>query len=244
MLCYKLTMLVSLLGLVLSLPLFLAGKVLNEDVAENEVAIAGTLGEFHVPNEIEAASIARTLVNRESLANVNTLKTFKEEDGSEAQVPVSSMEYYADCDDDGDPYWLVVDIGSTYQNIAGGSDYSLTIRVGDHPLDDHVNPSYPGGITSSPAGSPRVQLFGKLVNVTFDSKYEMLKLEKCFTARHPDAKFWLPENIVSPHKTHWVKFVVDKIYFVGGFGDRAYIGYVNPGIYHSVSTIDNGMVEK
>ncbi|KAG7193812.1 uncharacterized protein KQ657_000505 [Scheffersomyces spartinae] len=231
---------ITLMGLAICQPLFLGGKLINEEV---EVSITEKVGELHVPNEIEAASIARTLVNRESLANVNTLKTFKQEDGTESQVPVSSMEYYADCDGDGDPYWLVVDIGSTYQNIVDGSDYSFTIRVGDHPLGDHVNPNYPGGTTSSPAGSPRVQLFGKLVDVPPDSKSydDWLKLKNCFTARHPDSKFWLPENVISPHKTHWVKFVVDKIYFVGGFGDRAYIGYVNPGIYHSVSTIDNGM---
>lgn len=184
-----------------------------------------------VPSEIEAASIARTLVFRESLTNINTL--------NKDEVPVSSMEYYVDCDNDGDFYWLVVDIGSANQNILRGSDYSFTIRVGDHPINDNVNPNYPGGISSSPAGSPRINLEGKLHNLTTTDPLKLVQLERCFLARHPDAKWWLPNNVVSAHNSHWTKFEVEKIYMVGGFGDRAYIGPIDTGIYHSVTSLDD-----
>ncbi|KAK6464088.1 pyridoxamine 5'-phosphate oxidase-domain-containing protein [Scheffersomyces coipomensis] len=196
-----------------------------------------------IPTEIEAASIARTLVYRESLTNINTIKRISNRNDVKS-IPVSSMEYYADVDEDGDPYLLLVDIGSTNQNIIRGSDYSLTIRVGDHPGNEQVNTEYPGGIEDSPAGSPRIQLTGKLVNKTFKNPFDLdlIKLETSFLKRHPDASTWLPNGIISPHKSHWVKFKVEGIYFVGGFGDRAYIGSIDPEIYHSVGIIpDEGV---
>lgn len=187
-----------------------------------------------IPDEDEAASVARTLVARESLANINTFTTVP---GRLEAIPVSMMEYYADCDDDGDPYWLVVDIGSTNRNIARGSPFSWSIRVGDHPRNDDVDPNYPGAIPSSPAGSPRINLVGRLENVTFSNPRELIKLERCFVARHPDAKYWLPYNPITPHSSHWTKFVVEEIYMVGGFGDRAYIGTIDSKKYHEAPTL-------
>lgn len=190
----------------------------------------------HIPGEIEAASIARTLVYRESLLNVNTFKTITKDD-KEVKIPVSSMEYYVDCDNDGDFYWLVVDIGSAYQNILKGSEYSFTIRVGDHHLHDNVNVEYPGGIIDSPAGSPRVNIHGVLHNVEDkDGNYD--RLEKCFLDRHPDSKWWIPNKSKS-HSSHWMKLEVDDLYMIGGFGDRAYIGSIDTGIYHSVTSLDD-----
>ncbi|RLV92378.1 hypothetical protein JA1_003194 [Spathaspora sp. JA1] len=193
-----------------------------------------------IPTVEEGARVARTLVHRESLANINTIKSIKQEDGSFRHLPVSSMEYYADCDSDGDPYWLAIDVGGTNQNIIKGSDYSFTIRVGDHPSNDNVDESYPGSIPASPAGSPRVQLSGRLQKITFTNPFDPKKvaLEKCFLTRHPDAAMWLPNNLVSPHKSHWTKLIVDDVYMIGGFGDRAYIGSINSELYHSAEIIE------
>lgn len=204
-----------------------------------EQAVFGSnddISTLKIPSEKEAALIARTLVNRESLTNVNTIRTTKNLDGSISQIPVSSMEYYVDCDNDGNPYWLVVDIGSPFQNIRHGSSYSLTIRAGDHPQEDQVDDEYPGGIKLSPAGQPRINLFGELKNVTFTNPLDEIKLSACFIKRHPDAKFWLPSTI-SPHSSHWTKFIVKEAYFVGGFGDRAYIGTISGDHYHDANLL-------
>ncbi|CAI5756077.1 unnamed protein product [Candida verbasci] len=192
-----------------------------------------------IPSEEEGASVARTLVSRESLVNVNTIKTIKNSDGKITYLPVSTMEYYADCDEDGDPYWLVIDVSGANQNILKGSTFSFSIRDGDHPNYDEVAENYPGKLEGSPAGSPRVQLTGKLQKIWFPNPFDQKKfdLEKCFLQRHPDAAMWLPDNVLSPHKSHWVKFLVDEIYLVGGFGDRAYIGEINQEIYHSAEII-------
>lgn len=214
----------------------LISKLLGILVAVNALSVVNIPEDpLGVPDKKCAASIARTLLNRESLMNVNTLQSSAD---NTLSIPVSAMEYYADCDADGDPYWLVVNIGSTYQNIIVGSPYSFTIRMGDHPLNDYVNPNYPGGISTSPAGSPRMNLKGKLEEVSFLDPNELMRIEKCFLERHPDAKWWLPSNIVSPHKTHWAKILVSEVYLVGGFGDRAYIGKIDSETYHSSQLLD------
>mmetsp|Transcript_4198 Transcript_4198/g.4922 ORF Transcript_4198/g.4922 Transcript_4198/m.4922 type:complete len:274 (-) Transcript_4198:1632-2453(-) len=215
--------------------------VLGYPVTEDSIAVSSIQNPLHIdvlPNVEDGARVARTLVSRESLVNVNTFKAVKTGD-EHARIPVSSMEYYSDCDGDGDPYWLVVDIGSTFRNIEEGSDYTFTIRMGDHPLGDEVDTSYPGSIKHSPAGSPRINLRGKLENVTFENPIDQIKLEACFLKRHPDAKAWLPRNKVTPHKSHWVKFVVDEVYMVGGFGNLAYIGTIDGDIYHKAELIES-----
>lgn len=220
----KLIISIFLLPLISSAALVDQGQVVLEDI----------------PTVEEGASVARTLVNRESLVNVNTIKSIRNGDDSIRHLPVSSMEYYADCDADGDPYWLVIDIGGTNQNIIKGSDYSFTIRDGDHPSNEKVDENYPGRVQGSPAGSPRVQLSGKLRKITFNNPFDQRKLalEKCFLLRHPDAVMWLPSNVVSPHKSHWAKIMVDGVYLIGGFGDRAYIGEIDADLYHSADIIN------
>ena len=181
------------------------------------------------PSAQEGAAVARTLVQRESLVNINTVDS----DG----IPVSSMEYYADCNGTGNPYWLVVDIGSTFQNIKRGLALLWTIRVGDHPVgDSKVDLRYPGGIVSSPAGSPRVTLYGELQKVD-ESNTDIAALEKCFLTRHPDAKWWLPSRKNAPHKAHWVKLNVDKVCMIGGFGDRAFIGTIDGDLYQQTNPL-------
>ncbi|ODV67714.1 hypothetical protein HYPBUDRAFT_152535 [Hyphopichia burtonii NRRL Y-1933] len=215
---------------------FLSGLLIKNNIFDDRVQIGGPIDD-EFPTVEEGADVARTLVNRESLVNVNTFTKIKDSGDSETLIPVSSMEYYADCDNDGDPYWLVIDIGSTFQNIKHGSEYTFTIRAGDHPSGEKVDENYPGGRSWSPAGSPRVNLRGTLQNVTFENPLDLIHLEHCFVKRHPDAKWWLPSNAITPHKAHWVKFVVSGVYFVGGFGDRAYIGPIDSELYHSAKVV-------
>lgn len=207
--------------LILNLVLFVNGLRLPEQLIWD----SATHPELVALTKESAAQIARTLVYRESLVNVNTLSS---KDG----IPISAMEYYADCDGDGDPYWLIVDIGQTYQNIKEGLPYSFTIRAGDHPVNDEVDMNYPGGILNSPAGSPRLNLRGEIVNLSISNPLDLLKLEKCFLKRHPDAKWWLPTNAISPHRSHWVKIAISEVYMIGGFGDRAFIGTIDGALYH------------
>lgn len=52
-------------------------------------------------------------------------------------------------------------------------------------------------------------------------------LEKCFLAAHPDAEAWLPNKKGSPHASFWARMVVNRVYWIGGFGDVQHIGWMN-----------------
>lgn len=184
-----------------------------------------------IPTAAEAAIEARTLLHRESLANLATID-------SKTNVPVSFMEYYADCDSDGTLTLLALNIGTSYRNIANGSPASLSIRVGDHAINDNVNPHYPGGIVNSPAGSPRISLQGTFTEVE-NTPENLARLTKCFIQRHPDAKWWLPGNPV--HTSHWTQFKVSEVYFLGGFGDRAYIGNIPLELYKAAQPLEDSV---
>lgn len=179
-------------------------------VDDAEPSIKETGSGYH---DVEtAARVARTLVSRESLANLNTYD-------ANSGFPVGFVEYYADCKQDGEPVMLMIGISSSNKNIAAGSNASLTIRVGDHQPGDRVDHHYIGEVPFSVAGSPRLNLKGQFVN------YQPTASEKeYFVSRHHEAISWFPGNPI--HESHWVKFKIDSVYFVGGFGDRAYIGQI------------------
>lgn len=181
------------------------------------------------PTVEDAAANARTLINRESLANINTVY----QTGDDKGLPASFVEYYTDCGD-GNPVMLAINMATSFKNIEQGSQYSLTVRVGDHAPHEHVNPKYPGGRPYSVAGSPRLNLRGEFKYLEDD---EVEEVKECFLKRHKDAVWWLPGNKI--HESHFVKFMVDDIYFLGGFGDTAYIGKVPGDLYHKASVLDD-----
>jgi hypothetical protein len=83
----------------------------------------------------------------------------------------------------------------------------------------------------SPVAHPRVALIGTLSTVPPDSP-EAERVKKCFTLRHPDARLWTPGNKI--HESYWVRFEVKSVYWIGGFGNVAYIGWIPTEIYHKV----------
>lgn len=185
------------------------------------------------PTVEDAAVNARTLIHRESLANINTVY----QDGDDKGLPASFVEYYADCGD-GNPVILAINMATSFKNIQEGSPYSLTVRVGDHSPHEHVNPKYPGSRPHSVAGSPRINLRGNFIDV---QEEEVEELKKCFLKRHKDAVWWLPGNPI--HESHFVKFDVKDAYFLGGFGDTGYIGKIPKDLYSKASPIEDDKEE-
>ena len=72
----------------------------------------------------------------------------------------------------------------------------------------------------------RVTLFGHfdIFNVTHHPDQAEKALD-CYLGHHPDASHWAPNATESPHVPFWAKFSVNKVYWVGGFGDEHYIGW-------------------
>lgn len=77
----------------------------------------------------------------------------------------------------------------------------------------------------SAANLPRFSLLGYLEPIPADASSEKATaLQSCFLKYHPDARYWLPGNRI--HESEWVRLVVTQVYWIGGFGDRAYIGWI------------------
>lgn len=155
--------------------------------------------------------------------------------GPVAGHSVSLKEYFADCDEalpeetgnggDGDPTFLALNVATTFRNTAAGSNISLSIDWWDHL--DKTRPVFPG-FPLSPAGLPRVSLFGYIEPFETPVPEDTEKaLRECYVAAHPDAEVWLPGQPGSPHSSFWARMVVTQVYWIGGFGGLQKIGWMD-----------------
>ncbi|EEH45964.2 uncharacterized protein PADG_02114 [Paracoccidioides brasiliensis Pb18] len=152
-------------------------------------------------------------------------------------VPVGFPDYIADCANDptseltkllgpGNPLILALNIGTTFRNTKAGSNISLSIDwwhqlaagnvAGMHRVEE-----------VSLASLPRVSLLGYLDPLENLSDTTRKAVEMCFVAAHPDAAWWLPGHDSAAHSGYWAKLVVEEAYWIGGFGDRARIGWLD-----------------
>ena len=190
--------------------------------------------EWDIPTVRESAVQARRILR---LSDLGTLSTVFPSDSSTSQstsgvetverrphglggAPIGLMDYFADCEGEGNPTILAISIATSFKNVASGSNITLSLRW--HPQD---------GKWRSAASLPRFSLLGHLEKI--DDKEAGLGLKACFVKTHPDAIAWLPGNRI--HESHWVRLVVDQVYWIGGFGDRAYIGWIPSDVWKDVT---------
>lgn len=64
---------------------------------------------------------------------------------------------------------------------------------------------------------------------------EKANVVTCFTDAHADAKWWLPGSKNAAHQGLWMRMVVEQVYWIGGFGDRAFIGWFEPEVWRGVT---------
>ncbi|CAI4211125.1 unnamed protein product [Parascedosporium putredinis] len=163
-----------------------------------------------------------------------------------AGLPIDMMDYYADCEDAGNPTVLNIKIATTFRNAAAGSNVSFSLRwtplTPGPPHPRHLWDRLSGAVASllgsaspaapttlpdtvpySAANLPRMSLIGHFEPITPDET-SYADLASCFVNTHSDAKYWLPGNVI--HQSSWARLVVEQVYWVGGFGDRAYIGWL------------------
>lgn len=160
----------------------------------------------------------------------------KTADSDLAGVPIALPDYIADCANDedsplttllgpGNPLILALNIGTTFRNTKAGSNISLSIDWWQHAGQEQDGRDV---LDRSPAGLPRLSLIGSLeplpVTVLAEVREEM---ESCFLAAHPDSVYWLPGHSDAAHRGYWARLVVQKALWIGGFGDRARIGWLD-----------------
>lgn len=79
---------------------------------------------------------------------------------------------------------------------------------------------------------PRFALLGHLERLA-DEEVRAQNVSGCFFARHGEARLWAPGNDI--HESWWARLVVDEVYWIGGFGDRAYIGWIPRDVWQGVT---------
>ncbi|KAF2737505.1 hypothetical protein EJ04DRAFT_510168 [Polyplosphaeria fusca] len=172
---------------------------------------------YKIPTIHESAVQARRILHLESLGTLSTLfphtSTLEKRPSDVSGLPIGLMDYYADCEPaSGNPTILAITIATSFKNVASGSNITLSLRW--HP---------PNWKHYSAAALPRYSLVGYLEDLTAE---EVVKegMATCFVGYHPDAAAWLPGNMI--HESKFVRLVVQEVYWIGGFGDRAYIGWI------------------
>lgn len=224
-------------------------------------------GPHKIPTSFESAVMGRRVLALTKLATLSTVFP-NTSDGSAAGrrpdgldgVPVGLMDYVADCEDEGNPTILEIKIATTFKNVRAGSNITLSMNwVPPYPPAKRISilsrlsayvpflssseyntaasssPQSPDTVPYSAANLPRFSLIGYLEPIE-TNPVSAVKLAACFTSKHPDAKYWLPGNVV--HESSWARLVVTKVYFIGGFGDRAYIGWIPLDEWKSVTRGD------
>ncbi|THH07503.1 hypothetical protein EW145_g3341 [Phellinidium pouzarii] len=129
--------------------------------------------------------------------------------------PFALQEYYASCYANGSLSLITMPISRHTQNILHSPTHSASMTVWSSP----------------PAASrARVALMG---NVTFLTSQFAIDsgIRDCYLEHHPDAKWWLPDDPDAPHLAYWARFDPFGVYFVGGFGDKHYIGDIPLNLY-------------
>ncbi|KAG7291646.1 hypothetical protein NEMBOFW57_001665 [Staphylotrichum longicolle] len=122
----------------------------------------------------------------------------------------------------------------SYLGLGQGIDDDETGEVYQR---EHHHHHHDTGLPFSAANLPRFSLIGHLERIKDgdDREGEVgANLANCFVKSHPDAKYWLPGNRI--HQAHFVRLVIEQIYWVGGFGDRAYIGWIPVEEWHNVTS--------
>ncbi|KAK4181776.1 pyridoxamine 5'-phosphate oxidase-domain-containing protein [Triangularia setosa] len=204
-----------------------------------------------IPTARESAILARRILTLTPLGTISTIfpstSSSRSPPGIEGK-PHALMEYISACDPlyPSHPTLLSLNISSTFRNAAG-ANLSLAMTWTPPPLPplsrsflSRLNPFSHGDAPKpqsySAAALPRYSLMGYLEPIpgADDSKSDTGKqVQACYTTTHADAKYWLPGNRI--HESHFVRLVVTEIYWVGGFGDRAYIGWIDAKDWESVT---------
>ena len=159
--------------------------------------------------------------------NVSDFGQFEPVPAAAASSPIGLLEYLADCHDGypdiGNPVILAIRIATPFRNAAAGSNVSLTVQW----IPPHAAHPYQA------ANWPRFALMGHLEDIADEDVAEQ-KIAECYKAAHPDV-FWTPDHKHPPHVSGWVRLIVKEIYWFGGFGDRAHIGWFPLEMYQGVT---------
>ncbi|OAP57042.1 hypothetical protein AYL99_09155 [Fonsecaea erecta] len=151
---------------------------------------------------------------------------------SVADTPIGLPEYIASCEEpSGNPTILSLKVSTSTRNAVAGSNVSLTLSWWDEYI--HLTGKQPWAL----ANLPRLSLTGYLEEISAD-EVSQNSIETCFLQKHRDSVMWLPGRKWAAHQGYWTRLVVTQAYWIGGFGDKNYIGWFDPDEWRTVRKED------
>lgn len=178
---------------------------------------------FTIPSRYESTVLGRRLLGLSKTGVLTTV--FPKNISSDrvpadvANTPIGLPEYLASCEEpSGNPTLVALTVSTSTQNALAGSNVSLTLSWWDQYV--HLTHHQPW----SAANLPRLNMVGYLEEMT-DDEVKSKNIAGCFTKAHGDSVLWLPGKKWAAHKGLWMRLVVREVYWIGGFGDRNFIGW-------------------
>ncbi|KIW97033.1 uncharacterized protein Z519_02425 [Cladophialophora bantiana CBS 173.52] len=151
---------------------------------------------------------------------------------SVADTPIGLPEYIASCEEpSGNPTILSLKVSTATRNAAAGSNVSLALSWWDEYI--HLTGQRPWAL----ANLPRLSLTGYLEEIPAH-EVSQRAIESCFLRKHRDSVMWLPGRKWAAHQGFWTRLVVTQAYWIGGFGDKNYIGWFDPDEWRTVRRED------
>ena len=140
-----------------------------------------------------------------------------------SHLPIGQPEYISDCPTSasplgGSPVLIALDVEITTQNARAGSNVSLSVSWWDEYT------KLVGKENWAVADLPRVSVVGWLEELSAED-VEEAGVKECFLKAHHDAKLWLPGDKNAAHGGRWMRIVPEAVYWIGGFGNRHWIGW-------------------
>ena len=195
-----------------------------------------TASGHRIPSIHESTVQARRILHLSNIATLSTVfpsnassfttteenpSTLEDRPPEVAGASIGLMEYYASCAPHVyNPTLLGVTIATTMKNAAAGSNVTMSLRY-HPPRDAPPRPDDPWAYL--PANLPRFALIGYLERIG-EKEAKREGIRHCFLRAHPEGVIWEPGSDV--HDSWWGRLVVREVYFFGGFGDRARIGWL------------------
>jgi hypothetical protein len=193
--------------------------------------------EVRPPTAHESTILARRLLALSSTAYLSTVfPTSQDMSGdpqyrytpdSVASAPISLPEYIADCELHGDPTLIMLDISTSARNARHGRNVSLSLDwwSGYEKVTGHK--------PRTSASLPRMSLLGWIEEIA-PEKADSEHVAECFFEKHKDAKWWEPGR-KDAHDGWWGRLRVEHVYWVGGFGGQAHIGWLDMDDYKTIN---------
>lgn len=156
---------------------------------------------------------------------------------SVASLSISLPDYLSDCDNPstGNPTLLFLDPSTSSRNSRSHT------HTPHHPTNISLSlswwDSYPlltGHLPWAPADLPRLSMIGYLEEVSLRDAQDT-GIVACYLRAHPDARLWLPGDEHAAHGGRWLRLRVQEVYWMGGFGDRHFIGWLDVGQWRGVT---------